>query len=147
MKIIDGTIPLDDLKRMTIDGYRPNHPKDRNVMNVQHRDLAAGRWQSFPLMVQLANVGSEVERALAWRGKNNVEYSRLALDRALELLGLTIADPRHLRRLAELTRLREVLLDYFIGDNQFGSTESSWRSYFYGFGYAAALIRRAAEKS
>jgi hypothetical protein len=38
------------------------------VMNVQHRDLAARRWQSFPLMVQLANVGSEVERALAWRG-------------------------------------------------------------------------------
>ena len=47
-------------------------------MNVQHRDLAAGRWQSFPLMVQLAHVGSEVERALTWRGKNNVEYSRLA---------------------------------------------------------------------
>ena len=116
-------------------------------MNVQHRDLAAGRWQSFPLIVQLAHVGSEVERALTWRGKNNVEYSRLALDRALELLGLTIADPRHRHRLAELTRLREVLLDYFIGENQFGSTESNWRSYFYGFGYAAALLKQAAGKS
>ena len=111
-------------------------------MSFQHRDLAAGRWQSFSLVEQLANVGSEVERALNWRKKNNVEYSRMALDRALELLDLTIADPRHRRRLNELTRLREVLLDYFIGDNQFGSTENSWRTYFYSFGYAAALRKR-----
>ena len=116
-------------------------------MNVQHRDLAAGRWQSFHLTVQLANFGCEVERALVWRAKNNSEYSRLALERALELLGLTISDPRHRHRLAELTRLREVLLDYFVGDNQFGSTDSNWRNYFYGFSYAAALIRQAAEKS
>ena len=101
-------------------------------MTVQHRDLAAGRWRSFPLVVQLAVVESEVERALAWRGRNNAEYSRLAFERALELLGLTIADPRHRHRLVELTRLREALLDYFVGDNQFGSTERSWRSYFYG---------------
>lgn len=114
-------------------------------MNVQHRDLAAGRWHTFPLVAQLANIGSEVERALAWREKNNAEYSRRALDRALELLGLTIEDPRHRDRLVELTRLREALLDYFVGDNLFGSTERSWRRYFYAFGHAAALLRQAAQ--
>jgi len=108
---------------------------------VQHETLAAGRWQAFSLVEQLANVGSEVERALNWLDKRNPEYSRLAFIRALELLNLTIADPRHRRRLKELTRLREALLDFFLGDNAFNSTEKSWRSYFYGFAYASALTR------
>jgi len=108
---------------------------------TQHTTLAAGRWLSFPLVEQLANVGSEVERALNWSNKNNPDYSRAAFLRALELLNLTIADPRHAHRLKELTRLREALLDFFLGDNQFGSTEKSWRSYFYGFAYATALER------
>jgi hypothetical protein len=111
-------------------------------MTVQHRDLSAGRWRTLSFVEQLANVGSEVERALNWRQKQNADYSLLALDRALELLDLTIADPRHNRRLRELTRLRETLVDYFLGDNQYASSEQSWRAYFYAFGYAAALTRR-----
>ncbi|MCX6572582.1 MAG: hypothetical protein NTX99_01190 [Candidatus Aminicenantes bacterium] len=59
----------------------------------------------------------------------------------MELLNLTIADPRHRHRLKELTRLREALLDFFLGDNAFSSTGKSWRNYFYGFAYAAALQR------
>jgi len=31
----------------------------------------------------------------------------------------------------------EVLLDYFVGENQFQSNEKLWRKYFYAFGYAA----------
>lgn len=106
-------------------------------MSYQHKSLAAGRWRSFTLIEQLANIGSEVERALSWRQKGNPEYSRKAFERALELIDLTIADSRHLARLKELTRLREVLLDYFLGDNLFQSNEDLWRKYFYAFGYAA----------
>jgi hypothetical protein len=91
---------------------------------------------------QLANIGSEVERAINWLGKNNPEYSRLAFARALELLNLTIADPRHRHRLKEITRLREALLDFFLGNNEFHSTEKSWRDYFYCFAYASALQKR-----
>ena len=108
---------------------------------VQHPSLAAGRWSRLSLVEQLANVGSEVERALTWQNKKNPEYSRLAFLRSLELLGLTIADPRHQRRLKELTRLREALLDHFLGDNAYGSTEKGWRAYFFAFGYAASLKR------
>jgi hypothetical protein len=111
-------------------------------MSLQHPSLAAGRWQTFSLMEQLANIGSEVERALNWLNKNNPEYSRLAFARALELLSLTIADPRHRRRLKELTRLRECLLDFFLGQNEFHSTEKSWRAYFYSYAYASALEKR-----
>ena len=111
-------------------------------MAVQHATLAAGRWQSFSLMEQLANVGSEVERALKWAEKNNSDYSRMAFERALELLALTIADPRHSSRLKELTRVREALLDYFFGNNEFRSTVQSWRNYFFAFAQASALAKQ-----
>ena len=111
-------------------------------MSAQHPELAAGRWRCLSLSQQLANVGSEVERALGWASKGNADYSELALDRGLELLDLTISDPKHRRRLKELTRLREALKDYFIGENQFGSTPSNWRSYFLAYGLAAAIARQ-----
>lgn len=113
---------------------------------AQHASLAAGRWQTLSLVEQLANVGSEVERTLNWIDKHNPEYSRLAFLRALELLHLTIADPRHRHRLKELTRLREALLDFFLGDNVFGSTAKSWRGYFYGFACAAALAKSHSQR-
>jgi len=111
-------------------------------MSPLHAELAGGRWLTLSLVEQLANTGSEVERALSWSAKGRPDYARNALDRALELLDLTIADPKHRGRpgrLKELTRLREVLLDYFVGDNEFSSSEASWRSYFHAYGMAVAL--------
>ena len=110
----------------------------------QHRELAAGRWRSLSLLEQLANTGSEVERALNWAAKGNGEYSALAFDRALELLELTIADPKNRRRLKEITRLREALLDYFKGPNDFRSTPAAWHAYFHAYGMGVALQRQAA---
>ena len=43
-------------------------------MNPQHKDLAEGRWANLSFFEQMANVGSEVERAISWRKKNNEEY-------------------------------------------------------------------------
>lgn len=106
-------------------------------MSYQHESLASGRWRSLSLIEQLANIGSEVERALNWRQKGNPAYSQRALERALELIDLTIADPRHRARLKEITRLREAILDYFLGDNFYQSSDHLWRRYFYAFGYAA----------
>jgi hypothetical protein len=110
-------------------------------MTVFHTGLTDAQWQLLSLAEQLANVGSEVERATHWRRKGRPDYCTNALFRGLELLDLTIADPRHRRRLRELTRLREVLLDYFLGPNEFGSTEGSWHRYFHAFGAAAATER------
>jgi hypothetical protein len=85
----------------------------------------------------MANIGSEVFRAMSWQQKNR-EYSHLAFERALELLDLTleaVADSRS--RLKELTRLRETLVDYFLFDNAYGSNNRSWETYFGAFNYAA----------
>ncbi len=105
-------------------------------MTYQHQDLAAGRWKELPLVERMANIGSEVERALRWREKNNAEYSRKAFERALELVDLTLESPGKRSHLKELARLREALVDYFYGTNEFGSTESSWRKYFSHFTFA-----------
>jgi len=102
-----------------------------------HKDLAAGRWNELNLAEQLANVGSEVERTISWRNKGKQEYSRQAFMRALELVFLTISAPNNRKRLKELTRLYEVLADYFAGDNIYGSSDELWRKYFYFFNYIA----------
>lgn len=104
-------------------------------MSLQHKELAAGRWQQLPLVEQMANIGGEVERALIWRAKGNADYSQRAFERALELLDLALAGARGYACLKELARVREALVDYFYGDNTFGSTPESWRRYFLAFGY------------
>jgi hypothetical protein len=111
-------------------------------MRYQHPSLASGRWASLSLIEQMANIGSEVERALNWRHRANPAYSQRALERALELIGLTIEDPRHRARLKEITRLREAILDYFPGENLYQSSDALWRKYFYAFGYAARSRRK-----
>jgi hypothetical protein len=106
-------------------------------MSYRHRQLAMGGWAKLGLMEQLANVGSEVGRAIGWREKGKKGYSWRSLERALELLSLTIGDVKNRSRLKELTRLREVLLDYFYGGNVYGSTDRLWRKYFKTFGWVA----------
>ncbi len=110
-------------------------------MTFQHKELAAGRWFKLSLAEQLGNVGSEVARALTWQERGNVEYRGRAIERALELLDLTLMDVRHRGRLKEIARVREVLADYFYGDNRFGSSPASWRSYFDAFAFATRANR------
>ncbi len=110
-------------------------------MTRRHQELAAGRWFELSLVTQLANIGSEVERALKWAERGNEQLSRGALERGLELIDLTLSDPRHRHRLKEIARAREALLDHFWGENVYGSTAEDWRRYYYQFGVAAALER------
>lgn len=104
-------------------------------MDYQHKDLASGRWGQLSFLEQMANIGSEVERALNWKAKDNIAYSQKAFERALELLDLTLASAAGHARLKEIARAREALSDYFAGSNQFNSTEASWRRYFLPFAY------------
>jgi hypothetical protein len=99
-------------------------------MSYQHRELAAGKWNQLPFAEQMANVGSEVERAISWKAKGRLDYSTHAFERAVELLDLTIADNRNRKRLKELLRVREVLADCFLFDNIYQSTPESWQRYF-----------------
>ena len=110
-------------------------------MSYQHKELSAGRWKEFPFFEQMANIGSEVERAISWKEKGNPDYGRQAFYRALELMELTIGDEKNKKRLKELTRVREFFIDWFAFDNIYHSTSQSWRDYFYPFNFAARRDR------
>ena len=106
-------------------------------MSPEHKQLAAGQWNQLSFLEQMAHIGSEVERALNWQAKNNFPYCQKAFSRALELTDLALERAPTFPRRKELARVREALVDYFFGENQFKSTEASWRKYFFHFTYAA----------
>jgi hypothetical protein len=98
------------------------------------------RWLRFSLVEQMANIGAEIGRAINWSKKGKKE-STVFFERGLELLDLTIGDPKNRKRLRELLRVRETLADYFCFDNIYGSSDEKWNNYFYAFNYAASINR------
>jgi hypothetical protein len=108
-----------------------------------HKDLAHGGWAKLSLVEQLGNVGSEVGRAVKRHRQGNLEQRDKALERALELLDLTIQDPRWKLRLKEICRAREVLCDVFYGGNQYKSTPEDLEKYFFQFALAAQQQRKS----
>ncbi len=104
-----------------------------------HKSLADGRWQNMTFLEQMANIGSEVERAIRWKSRKNDAYFNRAVDRMLELIDLTAADPSNRKRLRELMRVRESLVDYLLYDNEYRSTDTMWTKYFTSFTCAARI--------
>lgn len=103
-------------------------------MNIFHKELE-DRWKNYPLTMQMANIGVEVGRAVSLR-KRNSKMSRNALFRALELLDFSIDDPKNINSLKEILRAREMLVDYFIGENIYKGTDKAWEKYFLNFAIA-----------
>lgn len=105
-----------------------------------HASLAAGRWAELSLPEQLANVGSEVDRAIrAWDAEKEARF-RSALDRALELFDLTARDNRWSgRRRREILRAREEFCRLFFDDEPDPGSADGLRRYFLAF---AVLARR-----
>ena len=111
-------------------------------MTTYHQDLAAGRWFTFSIAAQLGNVGSEYERALRWKRQGDNDRFEHAFARMLELVDLTIADPRWKNhRLKELTRLREVICDELDSNASEFVHQSDLRQYFLYFGILARSER------
>lgn len=109
-------------------------------MAMQHSDLASGRWHELSLFEQMGNIGSEINRALRSQKKDKQLFEN-SIFRALELLDFTIADPRWRKRLKELTRVREVLCDAYLGGKEYKSTLEEIDTYFFQFALAARLQR------
>ena len=102
-----------------------------------HVSLADGRWNELTLMEQLANVGSEVARVVQAKTLGNDRRFAAALDRCLDLFDLTLADERWHGRRREIARAREVVCDFLVGENHYGSTASSIDAYFLTFARGA----------
>lgn len=98
--------------------------------NIQHRKQANGEWYKKPFLEQMANIGSEVYRAINWRNKGNEEYAQLAFERSLELFDLSKNSTLTFPQYKELLRMREIWVDFFKYDNQYNSTGESINRYF-----------------
>ena len=118
-------------------------------MNVEmppymiHKGLTMERWTKLTLCEQLANVGCDIDRTIRWKNQGDLVASRQAFERALELLSLTLMDPKYRgqAKLRELFRTRELLIDHFVYDNEYKTTDQIWSNYFWAFSHAAALQR------
>jgi len=109
---------------------------------IIHKTLSTGRWFEFSIVEQLANIGCDIDRAIRWRNAGNIEHSKAAFERALELIDFTIADPKNKGGgWREVVRTREALVDYFAGDNIYNTTDKIWQDYFFNFNYLAAIRR------
>jgi len=92
--------------------------------------ISKEKWFSFPLDFQMANIGADVGRALNWKEKNP-QRSQEFFEQALSLIDLTIEDKKnHTSSLKEICRVKESLIDYFIGENEYASTKEKWNNYF-----------------
>ena len=97
-----------------------------------HKELAGGRWFTLSLAEQLGNIGSEVGRASQWQGREEKLFQE-AVERALELFDLTLADSRWKGRLREIARAREVFCDAVLGGNEYASSMKDLNHYFLPF--------------
>lgn len=97
--------------------------------NIQHKKQAQGSWKEKSFLEQMANIGSEVYRAISWKEKNK-EYGDMAFLRSLELFDLSKDSKLTSSQYRELTRMREIWVDYYKYDNQYLSTAQSINNYF-----------------
>jgi hypothetical protein len=101
-----------------------------------HKELAKGRWFEFSLAEQLANIGSEVSRAAKWQNKDkDIFYG--AINRALELFDLTLADSRWKGRFLEIARTREIFCDAIFEGENYQISLKDLESYFLPFVFLA----------
>lgn len=108
------------------------------LLKTQHQELAAGRWFTMTLAQQLGNVGSDFERALRWKEKNQPKFFTSAVARTLELLDLTMADKRwHNHRLKELSRLRGEVCDILFAHQIDYKSARGLQNYFLSMGRLA----------
>ncbi|MDA1337316.1 MAG: hypothetical protein O3C23_00905 [bacterium] len=103
---------------------------------VFHKELAKGRWRTFSLMNQLGNIGSEVGRVALLQGKDERQFV-YAVERALELFDMTLADIRWRGRLREIARARELFCAAVLGSKEYATTLKDLDQYFLSFAFAA----------
>ncbi|MDP4001679.1 MAG: hypothetical protein Q8P69_01390 [bacterium] len=95
-------------------------------------NVSENRWHTLPLAEQMANIGSEIGRAAKWQGKDDNRFDGV-ISRAMELINLTLEDPRWRSRLSELGRFKEFFCDAVLGGHEYGTTFSSLEKYLMPF--------------
>lgn len=83
-------------------------------MNKYHPNLTLTKWRSIPKSTQILNIASEFSRAKNWLKKKDDQEVKNCLNRALELMDLSVEDKKWRASLKELLRFRELLAEFYI---------------------------------
>ena len=89
-------------------------------------------WYAMPINVQIANVGSEVARAIRWRGRDAKKADSFC-SKAIEFWEIIKSDPKNSHRQDEIEAAIEELRDYFLGDNLYQTTDQVLTNYYDAF--------------
>lgn len=71
------------------------------------------RWEKLTKREQLLNTGAEFMRAKVWQGEDKEKFL-LALERALELIDLSLRDPKWQGQHLKLLRLRDEVAKFYV---------------------------------
>lgn len=107
-------------------------------MSYFHQNLQKGQWNKLSLVEQMANIGSEVSRTINWKRKNQADAQK-SFYRALELIEFTLSDTKNKNRAKEIARVKEMLVDWYLGNPLYRSTDKDWQKYFLQFNLAARI--------
>lgn len=99
-------------------------------MKIIREKFTESYWFGLSTFEQLVYIGFDVEMAIDLRKNGDKKECNAAIDRALELLELSIIDPQNVKRLRELNGIKIALLDDFRGNNECQSTDEAWHKYF-----------------
>ena len=91
------------------------------------------RWFSMPIGIQISNIGSEVNRAIRWKNRNDRRKAENFCKKAIEFLEITKKDPKNIYRIQELDAAIEELRDYFMGENIYRTTDEVLKKYYDAF--------------
>lgn len=90
-------------------------------------------WYAMPVTMQISNIGSEVSRAIRWKNKGDDVKKVNFCKKAIEFLNLSISDPKNVHRKQEFEFCIEELQDYFMGNNDYDTTDEMLEKYYDAF--------------
>ena len=90
-------------------------------------------WFSMPVSMQISNVGSEVARAIRYKNKGDQQKATNFCNKAIDFLRIIEKDPKNAHRKGEFDFCIEELTDYFLGTNEYQTTDSMLTAYYDAF--------------
>jgi len=97
------------------------------------REVKYGRFKIMEIRI--------IKDTISKKELTDIAENQNAIDRAFELLDLTIADSRWRSRLKEIVRTRELLADAMFGGKEYKTSLKDLDRYFFHFALAARINR------
>ena len=91
------------------------------------------RWFEMPVWMQISNIGSEVARAIRWKNKGNKVKAENFCNKAIDFWHLSEKDPKNKHRINEFECAIDELKDYFLGSNEYQTTDEILTKYYDAF--------------